>query len=157
MKPRRKRSRRERTLRLWDWSEANKAVPYLHSVLGSLREHWLEVLSAQRQLERSAKHTAPIKRQQILEMQKCQEEQQRAQGYFDDALEELNRVDAFLLDPVRGTAVIPFRKEDDLAWYVFDHFAQPGLVGWRLHNDPIEECRPLTSLQGAIINGSAAN
>jgi hypothetical protein len=140
-----------RVLRLWDWSEARKAVPYLRSVIGSLREHWLEVLTAERQLQRSIKHPATERRRQLLDERANDEERQRAQTKFDEALEELNRVDVFLLDPVQGLALIPFRKEDDLAWYVFDHFAEKGLIGWRYHHDTIETCRPLEELDGADV------
>ena len=155
MKRRRERSERMRAMRLWDWSEATKAVPYLHSVIGSLREHWLEVLNAERQLQLSNKEKGLPSRQQLLDNQARQDERFRAQTKFDDALEELNAVDVFLLDPVQGLALIPFRKEDDLAWYVFDHFTSPSLTGWRYHHDPIEECRPLQSLHEAAVKPAA--
>lgn len=147
---RRERSGRMRVMHLWDWSEATKAVPYLHSVIGSLREHWLEVLTAKRQLDKSSTRKAPAKRQQLVEENMRRDEAQRAQDRFEDALEELNRIDVFLIDPVCGLGLIPFRKEDDLAWYVFDHFAPRGVVGWRYHDDPIEECRPLNLLHDAV-------
>jgi hypothetical protein len=157
MKRRKERSERMRALRLWDWSEATKAVPYLRSVIGSLREHWLEVLSAERQLQLSTKQKGPVKRRQLLDERAQKDERQRAQTKFDDALEELNRVDVFLLDPVQGVALIPFRKADDLAWYVFDHFADPGLIGWRYHHDPIEECRPFGEVEGAALPGAVSS
>ena len=146
MRPRKERSKRAHALRLWTWSEMTKAVPYLRSVIGSLREHWLDVLAAERRLEQSAKHQAPLKRAQIIEHETHKDERRRAQTKFDDALEELNAMDVFLLDPVQGLALIPFRKADELAWYVFDHFTSDGVVGWRYHHDPIEECRSLGTL-----------
>jgi hypothetical protein len=144
-----------RVMRLWDWSGATKAAPYLHSVIESLREYWLEVLNAERRLQLSTKRKAPARRQQWLDERALQDERQRAQTKFEDALEELNRLDVVLLDPVQGLALIPFRKEDELAWYVFDHFADLGLIGWRYHNDPIEGCRPLESVKSAAVNGAA--
>jgi hypothetical protein len=156
MKPRRKRSKRMRVLHLWSWTEVSKAVPYLHSVIDSLREHWLEVLNAQHKLDRGARAAGPVKRQQIIEEETQKDERHRAQNQFDDALEELNKVDVFLLDPVKGMALVPFRKEDDLAWYVFDHFAPRGVVGWRYHNDPIEECRSLSNLPEVIEDGAVS-
>jgi hypothetical protein len=136
-------------MRLWDWKDATRAAPYLHSVTGSLREHWIDVLTAERQLQLAEERPAPARRQRLLDEQARRDERQRAQTRFEDALEELNNVDVFLLDPVQGLALIPFRKEDDLAWYVFDHFSDPALIGWRYHHDPIEECRPLATLEGA--------
>src|SRR6185312_7372980 len=103
-------------------------------------------LTVQRHIDRAAsKHGLP-KRQDIIATQAHQEERNRAQAKFDDALGELNQIDVFLLDAVRGLALIPFRKEDDLAWYVFDHFTPRGIIGWRFHNDPMDECRPLENV-----------
>ena len=137
-------------MRLWDRSEVTRAAPYLRSVIGSLREHWLEVFRAQRQMDLLAKHKAPARRQQILDKETRADERQRAEVQFEEALEELTRVDVLLLDPVRGLALIPFRQADDLAWYIFDHFAPHGVIGWRFHGDPIEECRPLTELKNGV-------
>lgn len=156
MKRRRERSRRVNTLRLWDWSEATRAVPYLHSVIGSLREHWLEVTNAERRLDRLDQQKGLPNRQQLMDRHGIDDELARARSKFDDALAELNGIDVFLLDAVQGLALIPFRKEDDLAWYVFDHFAPRGLTGWRYHHDPIEECRPLNTLPKPAANGAAA-
>ena len=64
---------------------------------------------------------------------------------FDEALEELNRLDVFLLDPVAGGTLVPFRKADDLAWFVFDHFAARR-HRLRYHDDPIEKVRRLNLL-----------
>ena len=155
MKRRRERSQRMQALRLWSWSEVVKAIPYLRSVIGSLREHYVDVLAAQRQIDKANNSKGPAKRQQIIEHQSSQEEHDRAQAKFEDSLEELNRLDVFLLDPVRGLALIPFRKGDELAWYVFDHYATRGVIGWRLHNDPIDECRPLDSAEPAAATDSA--
>jgi len=147
MKPRRDRSKRMKVLHLWTWSEVVKAIPYLRSITGSLREHWLDMLHAQRDLERTENMKAPVKTQQLLKNQHSKEDRQHAQVKFDEALHELHNVEAYLLDPVRGTATMPFRKEDELAWYVFDHFAPRGVVGWRYQSDPDEECRPLQVLE----------
>ena len=77
MKRRHERSESMHTMHLWDWSEASKAVPYLHSIVGSLREHWLEVLNVQRQLDRLAQQKGPLKREQLIEEQMEKEELQR--------------------------------------------------------------------------------
>lgn len=157
MKPRRERTKRMRVMHLWTWNDVAKAVPYFHSIIGSLREHWLDVLTVQRRIDRAAARHGLANRQQIMDMQGNQDEHQRAQTKFDDALQELNEIDVFLLDPVRGLALVPFRKEDDLAWYVFDHFTPRGVIGWRFHNDPIDECRPLEVEPKALANGTANN
>ncbi len=80
----------------------------------------------------------------MLSGEDVQTRQENAETCFNETLEELMNINVYLLDPIRGLALIPFRKEDDLAWYVFDQFDDHGLSGWRYHNDPLEECRPLT-------------
>lgn len=152
MKPRRDRSKRMHAMHLWTWSEVAKAVPYLRSITGSLREHWLDMLNAQLDIDRSAKVKGLPKTQQLLQNQRHMDERERARGKFDEALEELHGVEAYLLDPVQGTAIMPFRREDELAWYVFDHFAPPGVIGWRYQKDPAGECRPLNVLKDASVN-----
>jgi hypothetical protein len=141
-------------MHLWTWSEVAKAVPYLRSITGSLREHWLDMLNAQRDIDRSAKAKTLPKTKQLLQNQSRLDERERARGKFNEALEELHGLEAYLIDPVNATAVMPFRKEDELAWYVFDHFAPPGVIGWRYQNDPEGECRPLNVLQDASVNDS---
>jgi len=157
MKPRRERSKkRMRVMTLWNWSDVLKAVPYLHSIVGSLREHWLDVLNVKNKIAKAAAQPGLPKRQQLIEEKVHNDDHHAAQTKFEDALDELNQIDVFLLDPVRGLAMIPFRKEDDLAWYVFDHFATRGVIGWRLHNDPIEKCRPLDLIQAAPVENTAS-
>ena len=157
MKNRKKRSKKVRILHLWNFSEVIKAVPYLRSIIGSLRESWLDVLNTQRQLERVTKEKKPSCTQKIIEVEARRDENERAQSTFNEALRELNDIDVFLLEPVKGLALVPFRKEDDLAWYVFDHFAPRGLIGWRYHSDPIEACRPLTMVPDAFTHGAVAS
>jgi hypothetical protein len=154
MKRRKQRSKHMQIMHLWNWSDAVKAVPYLRSVVASLREHWLEVLETKRRLHLATMKKSATKRQQILEREAQEGHLHRAQTQFNDALEELSRIDIFLLEPVRGSALVPFRKGDDLAWYVFDLFAKSGLAGWRYHNDPMEECRPLSLLEDATVSDS---
>lgn len=156
MKRRKGRSKQMQIMHLWNRSDAVKAVPYLRSIIASLRENWLEVLNLKRRLRLATQKKSAPNRQQILDQETQEDDLHRAQTQFDDALEELNRIDVFLLDPVRGSALIPFRKTDDLAWYVFDLYAKIGLVGWRLHNDPMEECRPLSKLDDAAISPLAS-
>ncbi|MBM3993315.1 MAG: hypothetical protein FJ303_04045 [Planctomycetes bacterium] len=143
MKRRRERAEEMRVLRLWDWDEVTKALPYFHSVIGSLREHWLELRNAECRLERRPDVVASSRRQEMIDETSRQDERRRAEEKFEDALGELNALDVYLLDPIGGFVLIPFRNKDELAWYVFDHFAKDGVIGWRYHQDPIDQCRPL--------------
>jgi hypothetical protein len=132
-----------RALRLWSYDEANQAVPYLRSVIASLREHWLDVQTQRRGSELLAARPGRPDRARLLAGQDLHAGQERAEAQFGDDVDELTSMDVFLLDPVRGMALIPFRKEDDLAWFVYDQFDDCGLSGWRYHSDPLEQCRPL--------------
>jgi hypothetical protein len=143
MKRRRnKELRNARALRLWTFDEASKAVPYLRLVVGSLREHWLDAQMERRKGELLAARPGRPDRQRLIAGAALHADQEGAETRFNEAAEELMNIDVFLLDPLRGAALIPFRKEDDLAWYVYDQFDERGLSGWRLHNDPLGECRP---------------
>jgi hypothetical protein len=56
-------------------------------------------------------------------------------------------MDVYCLDPAGGLALIPFRKGDNLAWYVADLFEPDGLRTWRYHHDPLSERRPITDAE----------
>ena len=45
-------------------------------------------------------------------------------------------------------AFIPFQKEEELAWFVFDLFESDGLKSWRFHQDPLETRRPIADVLG---------
>ncbi len=132
-----------RSLRLWSFDEASHALPYLHSVVASLREHWLDAQNQRRGSELLAARPGRPDRARLLAAQSLHADQERAEAHFGDAVDELAKMDVFLVDPVRGVALIPFRKEDDLAWYVYDQCDERGLSGWRYNSDPPEQCRPL--------------
>ncbi len=142
-----RKSKRVRVMRLWDWKEAKGAIPYLRSILASLREHWLDARSAQITLDRHISDSSPRSTQKLLREKACQDELSRSQDKFDTALEELAQIDAYLLDPVNGVALMPFRMKDDLAWYYIDLFEPEVFAGWRFHDDPLDVCRPIELVQ----------
>ena len=157
MKSRRQRSKRLRILHLWTLGEVQKAVPYLRSVIGSLREHELEARNSERKLGLASKQPSSLKRTQLTSRHDLQDEHHRSLRKFDDALEELNRLGVALLDAVKGLALIPFRKGHELAWFVFDLFSPRGLIGWRYDNDPRDGCRPLRLLDEPAGNDPVSN
>ena len=119
-----------------------KAVPYFRSLTNSLRDHWLELQSKVVDVKRLQDVRRP-KRRDMIALEETQNDLGEAQDNFNSALEELMGMDVFLLDPVHGIALIPFQREDDLAWYVFDLFDEHGLASWRYHKDPLETRRPM--------------
>lgn len=132
-----------RAIRLWTYADAAKALPYLRSLTNSLREHWLELQS--RQLDARRLHDLrKLTRREMISLEEIQNDARHAEDKFESALEELMRQDIFLLDPVQGLALIPFQEGEELAWYVFDLFAEDALTSWRFHKDPLETRRPVS-------------
>jgi hypothetical protein len=131
------------TQRLWRYEAALSAVPYLRAVVRSLREHWLRVQSARRQIERLDSGPGRPDRQTLIRRAAAVQELDQAGMNLEETFAELKAIDVFCLDPAQGLALIPFGKGDELAWYVFDLFSPQGLGAWRFHGDPLEMRRPL--------------
>jgi hypothetical protein len=145
---RKQKTRRLRTISLWSYPQAHKALPYLRSVAQSLRDHWLEAQGKRLEVDRLSRRPGRPNRSAILAGEKASEEKTQAEDRFTDALNELLGIDVYLLDPVRGVAFIPFQKEEELAWFVFDLFESDGLKSWRFHQDPLEMRRPISDIVG---------
>jgi len=122
--------------RLWTQSRAEKAVPYLRTVMRSLREYWLESRQAEVQLERMNSHSGRRDRQSLMLHDEIVRNEELARTRFDEALSEFEALNVRCIDVVRGLALLPFSRVDELAWFVFDLFAPEGLVGWRFESDP---------------------
>ena len=143
-KPKNRRGRPAKILRLWTHADAEKALPYVRSIMGSLREHWLDVHRAKRHLRRLDRKPGRPDRTALLDRAHAAQDSDLAADRFDESLRELMALDIYCVDPVEGLALIPFRKGEELAWFVFDLFVPERLLTWRLHNDPMETRRPLT-------------
>jgi hypothetical protein len=142
----RRKSRRLRVIRLWSYPDAVRAVPYLSRVLGSVREDWLSMQLHRVSVNRLAQRRAD--RNTLIHLQDAEKDSDRACQSFRDSLRELRDIDVFLLDPVQGIAFIPFQRNEELAWMIYDRFDERGLIGWRWHKDTLETCRPLDELGG---------
>jgi hypothetical protein len=142
-KPKNRRGRPAKILRLWTHIDAEKALPYVRSIMGSLREHWLDVHRAKQHQRRLDRKSGRPSRAALLEREGATQDSDSAVDRFDESLGELMALDIYCVDPVEGLALIPFRKGEELAWFVFDLFLPERLETWRLHNDPMEMRRPL--------------
>ena len=129
-------------LRLWTYAEAVKALPYLRAIVRSLREHWLQWQRVRLQVRRLDARPGRPDRQALVLRAEAAREAELAEDRFNEALRELEALDVYCLDPVKGRARIPFRQGDDLAWFVFDLFAPQELGAWRSYADPLETRRP---------------
>lgn len=145
MKRHRTQTRVQR-IRNWSYDEAREALPYITSIVRSLREHRLDEASQQRAAERLDATPGRPDRDAIIAHEEALAEARRANERFEEALEELNTLDIYSLDPATGQALVPFAHGDELAWYIFDLFDGADLRFWRLHSDPLETRRPLAAL-----------
>jgi hypothetical protein len=114
----------------------------------SLRDHWLDLQNKRLEADRLSYRPGKQDRAALLASASAVEEKTRAEDRFADALNELMGIDVYLLDPVRGVAFVPFQKEEQLAWFVFDLFDSNDLKTWRFHEDPLEMRRPIAELDG---------
>ena len=155
MKRNPKRARRTQdALQVWTFTQAQAAVPYLSSVVRSLREHGLEALTWQRTRQRLANRPGRPTRSLLLAMQEADREADLAQDRFREAAEELHALDIFSLDPLQGQALVPFVHDEQLAWYVFDLFDSQPIRFWRYQSDPDETRRPLTANQKGLTSSA---
>jgi hypothetical protein len=150
MKRNRHSSRKqEKTVRLWDLDEARKALPYVTSVMRSLRDYHLEWATQDRERRQLAKRPGRPDRSTLIAQEETASRVRQAKERFDATHKELQDIDVFLVDPVRGEAAIPFLREEQLAWYLVDIFADPPLQHWRFHQDDLAERRPIAAVPTA--------
>lgn len=141
--------RQENTLRVWSYDEACKALPFVTSVMGSLREHWIDVQTHGQRAGRLSALPGRPDRTRILAQQDETDRAHEAEERFNTAATELHDLDIFCTDPLRGEGVIPFVLNEQLAWFVYDLFAPETLHFWRYHNDPLDTRRPIAEALAA--------
>jgi hypothetical protein len=139
--------KRRQQLRIWTHSEALAATPYITSILRSLREHHLEAQSQHRHVRRIEERPGRLDRTAHIAREDAARAAAQAENRFQQALDELQALDIYCLDPLQGLALIPFVHDDQLAWFVFDLFDEEPLRSWRYHSDSLESRRSLKDLQ----------
>jgi hypothetical protein len=141
----RKKSKGNRLrLRVYTHAEAMRALPYIASILRSMRDHRIEANRHQLIARRLSQRGGRPNRETILAHEHAVHEAQRAEEKFSEAEQELHRLDVYGLDVLAGLALIPFVHEDQLAWFVYDLFDGEALRFWRSQSDPLETRRPIT-------------
>jgi hypothetical protein len=139
--------RRREMLQVWTHDQARAALPYIASVLRSLREHKLEAQAQQRTAARLDQRPGRPDRDTLIARQEALKTADKAEERFQEALDELQLLDVYCLDPIAGQALVPFVHDDQLAWYVYDLFDSEPLRFWRFHSDPLEMRRPFDDMQ----------
>ncbi len=145
--------RRQPTVRAWTLEQAQGVLPYIVSVMKSLREHALAAQANGRKLKRLASLPGRPRRDRILAEVDATRQLDQARERYQEAEEELHRLDIYCIDPIRGEAVIPFAHDDQLAWFLFDLFDSQHLRFWRYHSDPLDMRRPIDQSFIALTEG----
>ncbi len=144
MKRNRNSSRhRRQTIQVWTYDQAMGALPYVTSIMRTLRDYRLQAHSHKRTARRIDAKPGRPDRDALIAREEALAGARKAEERFQEALDELHTLDVYCLDAVRGLALIPFAHEDELAWYVFDLFEPSELKFWRLHRDSLETRRPI--------------
>lgn len=148
-RPRKSKSktRRLKVIRLWNYPDAVRATPYVRSVLKSIRTHYLDSLRHRLAINRLSEQKA--NRENLIALDDARKELDRSEDAFKESHRDLRKIDIFLLDPLEGFALIPFQRDEELAWMVFEQFDSEGVVGWRWHKDDLEVRRSLKDLTTA--------
>jgi len=131
----------------WTIDRALAAVPYIRTVLSSMREHGIDILVWEERVRRLNTQPGRPDRARLVAVQEAEQKLAMARECYQDSAAELEGVDVYCVDALEGQALLPFIHEDQLAWYLFDLFAKKPLGSWRLHSDPDETRRPLSELQ----------
>ena len=138
--------RQAETMHTWTYEQARHAAPYIASVMASLREHWLDLQFHDRKVQKLKNQPGRPDRAALLDQDDALRLARAATDRFEDAQSELNVLDVFCIDPVKGEAVIPFTFDNQLAWFVFDLFDADHLRHWRYHSDPLDTRRPIAEV-----------
>jgi hypothetical protein len=133
-------------LHLWTYDAAVRALPYIRTVVRSLREHWVNYNSACRLIQRLDSRPGRPDRQTLYRRETAAQELSDANSRLLEAFDELQAIDVFCLDPVHGRALIPFDKGAAITWYVFDLFAPQSLQPF--YGEPCAWQRPLERTAG---------
>lgn len=149
-----KAKKRRNAVQVWTQSQARALVPYLKSVMASLREAKLAEQQHQRDARQLADRPGRPDRATMIALDEAHRAAGRAADDFDTALEELQGLDVYCLDPLAGQALVPTVHEDQLAWFVYDHFDSEPLRFWRYHTDPLEMRRPLSEMKRPAVEST---
>jgi len=135
--------RHHKGLRLWTHERALASLPYVASVVRSLREHRLEAQQQRTRARRLADRPGRPDRATMIAHQEALKEAQRAETRFDEALKELQTLGVTCLDAVKGQALFPFVQKKRLAWFLFDLFDAEPVRFWRYQDDPADVRRAI--------------
>jgi hypothetical protein len=115
--------------------------------VGSLREHWLTRQLARRNLARLDARRGRADIRELIARAEAIRQADLAESELKATLGELQSLGGYCRHPGKGLALIPFRLEGALAWFVFDLYEPTGICAWRFHTDPAATRRPLHPIE----------
>ncbi len=130
-------------IRLWTYREAVQAVPYVDSILRSLRESLVETNRLRLHAERLADRPGRRTRDELIDLEETRRQADRAYDRYLETLEELQDVGVGCSDPVNGEAIFPFIYQEQVAWFTYHVFEGPYLQWWRYDSDTPDTRRPI--------------
>lgn len=133
----------EKVLQVWTYEQARAAIPYLASILRSVRERRLEAVRWQHVARKQAQTPGRPGRGALIHYEETQREARLADDRLNEALHELLDMDVYSVDPVQGLALIPFVHDERLAWFIYDLFDRDPIRFWRYHTDSLDTRRPI--------------
>jgi len=131
---------RAQVMSLWTLEQARKAIPYIHALLASLREHRLDGLSCRLRAHHLQQTGDP---RRVRDREQARAAALLAEERFQEDFEELQALSVYPLNAVQGLALLPFIREHHLAWLIFDLYDDDPLRCWRYHDDPPQAVRLL--------------
>ena len=93
------------SLRLWAYPDAIKAVPYIRSLVQSLREWWLELRQAQENVDRTKARPGRPNRDTLILLEESQRDVDRKEAGLEEIVTDMMTLSAYSVDPGAGLAV----------------------------------------------------
>ena len=118
--------RRRRFIGVMTYAQARAVLPYVASIMSSLREHRLDALRHHLAAKRLAAKPGRPRRDTLLAQEEAAGAAQRADAEYQETLAELESLGIRCLDPIAGLAIFTVDQGKSLAEYVYDLFdSQP--------------------------------
>ncbi len=114
--------RRNRFIGVWTYAEARAALPYVASIMGSLREHRLDALRHRLAAQRLAAKPGRPRRDTVLAREEAAREAGRADAEYQRTLAELKSLGIRCLDSIAGLAIFTIYEKGYFREYVYDLF-----------------------------------
>lgn len=132
--------------RVWSYKLLQSALPYLTSVMRSIREHQTEFRKHQLTADRLAAQPGRPDRDALIAHQEALRSARQTETKLQEALDELDSLDVFCEAPLQGVALVPTLVDDRPAWFIFNLFDDNPLTHWRYLDDAPDIRRPVADL-----------